>query len=138
VPFPRATRAQVAEDARSAARCALGMQAVLAGINARCRELGLPKVEMRVGIHSGPLVLGAVGSDARLKMTSVGQTVVIAQRLESLGDVEHDFQRSPVRILTSRETRELLGDAFECEALGEFPLKGLPQPVAVFALRGPG
>jgi len=135
VPFPRSTPDEVAADALAAARCALGMASVLRRVNARYRELGLPEVELRVGIHSGPLVLGAVGSDARLKMTSVGQTVVIAQRLESLGDVEHDFRLDPVRILTSARTRELLGDAIACESLGDYPLKGLPQPVHVYALR---
>jgi adenylate cyclase len=132
VPFPRLTPAEIAADALAALRCALGMEAVLRAINARYASLGLPRVEMRVGIHSGPVVLGAVGGEARLKMTSVGQTVVIAQRLEGLGDVEHDFARSPVRILLSRATRDLVGDAAACEALGEFVLKGLPEPVAVY------
>jgi adenylate cyclase len=135
VPFPRATAREVAADALAAAHCALGMEAVLREVNAGYRALGLPEVELRVGIHSGPIVLGAVGSDARLKMTSVGQAVVIAQRLESLADVEHDFEAHPVRILASRQTRELLGDTVACESLGEYPLKGLPQPVGVCAIR---
>jgi adenylate cyclase len=135
VPFPRANRAEVAADARSAARCALAMEPLLRDINARYRARGLPEIELRVGIHSGPVVLGAVGSEARLKMTSVGQTVVVAQRLEGLADVEHDFGAHPVRILVSRETRELLGPEIACEPLGEFALKGLPQPVMVYALR---
>jgi adenylate cyclase len=132
VPFPRASPAEIASDARAAVRCALGMESLLRAINARYAALGLPQVEMRVGIHSGPVVLGAVGGEARLKMTSVGQTVVVAQRLEGLGDVEHDFALHPVRILLSRATRELLGDGARCESLGEFPLKGLPEPVAVY------
>jgi adenylate cyclase len=132
VPFPRATPAEVAADARAAVRCALGMEAQLRAINARHAAQGLPQVEMRVGIHSGPVVLGAVGGEARLKMTSVGQTVVVAQRLEALADVEHDFQIQPVRILVSRATRELLGEGAACESLGEFALKGLPEPVPVY------
>jgi adenylate cyclase len=111
------------------------MEPLLRDINARYRARGLPEIELRVGIHSGPVVLGAVGSEARLKMTSVGQTVVVAQRLEGLADVEHDFGAHPVRILVSRETRELLGPEIACEPLGEFALKGLPQPVMVYALR---
>jgi adenylate cyclase len=137
VPFPRATPAEVAADARAAVHCALGMEAVLRLVNARHRALGLPEIELRVGIHSGPLVLGAVGSEARLKMTSVGQTVVIAQRLESLADVEHDFEAHPVRILASERTSELVRGEIACESLGDFTLKGLPQPVRVYAIRGP-
>jgi adenylate cyclase len=132
VPFPRATRAEIAADARAAVGCARGMEALLRDVNARHRALGYPQVEMRVGIHSGPVVLGAVGSEARLKMTSVGQAVVVAQRLEALADVEHDFQRSPVRILISRDTRALLDDSLACERLGVYPLKGLPDPVEVY------
>jgi adenylate cyclase len=134
VPFPRASPAEIAADALAAVQCALGMDSLLRGINARFRARGLPQIEIRVGIHSGPIVFGAVGSEARLKMTSVGQVVVVAQRLEGLGDVEHDFTRWPVRILVSRDTRELLGDRVAAESLGEFTLKGLPKAVAVYRI----
>jgi adenylate cyclase len=136
VPFAR-SRSEAAADARAAARCALGMEAVLHAINARHAERGLPQVEMRVGLHSGPVVFGAIGSEARLKMTSVGETVIIAERLENLADVEHDYERAPVRILLSEATRALLADLAACHPLGEFTLKGLPRPVAVYRLENP-
>jgi adenylate cyclase len=132
VPFARTSEAEIAEDARRAVRCALDMGATLSRINASYRARGLPTIAMRVGVNTGTVVAGSLGSAERLKYTVVGASVVVAQRLEGLEDVEHDFDTTPCRILVSSETARQLGDAFRLEPLGPRALKGRDEPVSVF------
>ena len=105
-------------------------------LNTRYRERDLPIVQLRIGIHTGTVVAGSLGSAARLKYTVVGASVVVAQRLEALEDVAHDFDTAPCRILISGETAQKLGDAFRLEPLGPRTLKGRDEPVAVFRVLG--
>ncbi|MGH2901242.1 MAG: adenylate/guanylate cyclase domain-containing protein, partial [Solirubrobacteraceae bacterium] len=101
VPFARGNGEEIALDARRAATCALEMSSTLARINASYRERALPTVAMRIGINTGAVVAGSLGSADRLKYTVVGDAVVVAQRLEALDGVEHDFDASPCRVLVS-------------------------------------
>ena len=106
------------------------MGATLSRINASYRARGLPTVAMRIGVNTGTMVAGSLGSADRLKYTVVGDAVVVAQRLEALEDVEHDFDTSPCRVLVSEETARQLGDAFRLEPLGPRALKGKDEPVS--------
>ena len=138
VPFARGSDAEIAADARRAVCCALEMGTTLARINAAYAARDLPTVAMRVGVNTGPVVAGSLGSADRLKYTVVGDAVVVAQRLESLDGVAHDFDASPCRVLISGETARHLDGGFELEALGARALKGKDEPVEVFrVLRGP-
>jgi adenylate cyclase len=136
VPFPRETEEEIAADARQAVRCALAMESALSQLNQDYSERGLPGVAMRVGIHTGPVVLGSLGSAARQRYTAIGSAVVTAQRLESLGEVAHDFEARPCRILISGETETLLDETFKCEGLGSFPLKGREEQIPVYRVLG--
>src|SRR5690606_926272 len=62
LPVVRTTEAARDRDARNAVRCAVAMRATLATVNAACERAGRPTVAMRIGIHTGPLVVGSVGS----------------------------------------------------------------------------
>jgi class 3 adenylate cyclase len=84
------------------------------------------------------VVAGSLGSAQRLKYTAVGDVVVTAQRLESLGRVEHDFERRPCRILISERTRSHLDGSYCCEPLGLVSLKGKGEEVAVHRVVGRG
>jgi adenylate cyclase len=138
VPFPRASDAEIAADARRAVCCALEMGTTLARINAAYAARDLPTVAMRVGVNTGAVVAGSLGSADRLKYTVVGDAVVVAQRLESLDGVAHDFDASPCRVLISGETARHLDGGFELEPLGARAVKGKDEPVEVFrVLRGP-
>ena len=92
---------------------------------------------------------GAFGAEAKMKLrTDAGQRdedsmrprgrfgVALLDFFRRLADVEHDFEAHPVRILASERTRELVCAEVACRSLGDFPLKGLPQPVRVYAIRG--
>jgi adenylate cyclase len=137
VPVPRQSAEAVAEDARRAVRSALAMARALPALNATYAECGLPPVAMKVGIDSGWVVAGELGSAERLKYTSVGGVPVTAQRLESTLAVPQDFEHEPWRILISGRTAELVVGEFDLKAVGAIDLKGKSEPVAVFRVGQP-
>jgi len=114
--------------AKSAVACALDMADALQAFK---RELGAEDLEFDVGIglHSGPAVVGLIGSEKRREYTAIGDTVNLASRIEGL---TKDAKR---RILVSKDTAELCGDAFEFVSCGTFPVKGRAQPVELFEPR---
>jgi adenylate cyclase len=136
VPFARESEPEIAADAQRAVRCALEMGETLTRINASYQARGLPTVAMRIGLNTGAVVAGSLGSADRLKYTVVGDAVVVAQRLESLDGIEHDFDTTPCRVLISGETARRLDDAFRLEALGERALKGKDEPSPVYRVLG--
>ena len=105
-------------------------------INARYGERDLPTVAMRIGVHTGPVVAGSLGSAQRLKYTVVGDAVVIAARLEQTDRVAHDFDRSACRILISGETRRLIEKDFRLETIGPVIAKGKEQPIDMHRVLG--
>jgi len=114
-----------AGHARHAVACALDMADTLRAFK---RELGAEQADFDVGIgvHSGPAVVGLIGSQKRREYTAIGDTVNLASRIEGL---TKDAQR---RILVSRDTMERCGDAFDFVSCGTFPVKGRAQPVELF------
>jgi len=114
------------EHARHAVACALDMADTLQAFK---RELGAQQSDFDVGIglHSGPAVVGLMGSQKRrLEYTAIGDTVNLASRIEGL---TKDAKR---RILVSRDTAERCGAAFDFVSCGTFPVKGRAQPVELF------
>lgn len=71
------------DDADRAIACALEMQAAMDGVNANNRAKGLPELEMGIGINTGNVIVGNVGSDIKVKYTVVGSNVNLAARVES-------------------------------------------------------
>ena len=116
------------EHARHAVACALDMADTLQAFK---RELGAEELDFDVGIglHSGPAVVGLIGSPKRREYTAIGDTVNLASRIEGL---TKDAKR---RILVSRDTMERCGDAFDFVSCGTFPVKGRAQPVELFEPR---
>jgi adenylate cyclase len=78
VPLPRTAEAAISQDAVAAVSCALAMERELKRLNTVWQQEKLPTVEMRIGIFTGPVVGGSLGSAQRLKYTTVGDTVNIA------------------------------------------------------------
>jgi adenylate cyclase len=118
VPLKRESNDEVAKDAINAVACALAMEQEMHRMNERHEGNGLPTVGMRIGIHTGPVLAGCVGSAERMKYTTVGDTVNAAARLESLDRdvVSESPGRRPCRILISDTTAHLLGDRFQPSA----------------------
>ena len=113
------------QHARHAVACALQMADTLQDFK---RELGAAdgNFDVGIGIHTGPAVVGLIGSDRRREYTAIGDTVNLASRIEGL---TKDAKR---RILVSKDTAERCGDAFDFISCGTFPVKGRAQPVELF------
>jgi adenylate cyclase len=93
---------------------------------------------MRVGIATGPIVAGALGSSGRMKYTTVGDNVNIAARLESYDkeSIEWDTSDSPCRILIADSTMSYLDNQFKIRRVGETKLKGKAHTVTIFRVLG--
>ena len=70
-------------DAKRAVACAVEMQLTMAEVNRRCRENGYPEVQQGIGINSGQIVVGNIGSKKRMKYGVVGRNVNLTSRIES-------------------------------------------------------
>jgi class 3 adenylate cyclase/tetratricopeptide (TPR) repeat protein len=90
---------------------------------------GLPPIQMRTGIHTGPVVVGTLGNDLRVEFNAVGDTVNLASRMEGLAE--------PGTILVSEETYRLTEGLFWFEFLGEKKVKGKERPVKAYRVIGP-
>ncbi len=91
-------------------------------------------VRLRIGIHTGPLVVGNIGAPSRVNYTVVGDTVNTAQRLEALGkEVDPDAE---VTILISATTRAQLPVELTTVAAGSHLVEGKAERIDVYQLLG--
>ncbi|MCX5932196.1 MAG: adenylate/guanylate cyclase domain-containing protein [Cyanobacteria bacterium] len=127
VPRSRGER----EEARAAVRAALEMQRGLERLNAELVAAGQAPLRHGIGLHVGEVIAGNLGASQRLEFTVVGASVNVASRLERL---TRSYPDHP--ILISADLLDLLPGELEVEPLGPHPLRGWPEPLMVFALRG--
>jgi adenylate cyclase len=136
VPVPTGDAAQ---GAVAAVGCALAMCAGVSALNDSWKARGGSAVGIRIGVHTGEVVAGTVGSASRMKFTTIGRNVNLASRLESLAALPvqstADFGHC-CRILVSGDTAELVDGRFALRAAGSFELKGIRGPVAVYQVTG--
>ena len=137
VPLASLTEAERARDACQAVACALAMGRALAECNRAWTAAGLPLARQRIGLFSGPAVVGAVGSDARMKYTSLGDTINAAARLEAFVETDPFGGDDRLqRVLIGEPTRRLLGEAFDLEDLGVHGVKGRSEAIHIFRVVG--
>jgi class 3 adenylate cyclase/tetratricopeptide (TPR) repeat protein len=91
------------------------------------RSYGVP-VQIRVGLNSGEVVVRAIGSDLHMDYTAVGQTTHLAARMEQMA--------TPGTILLAPATLQLAEGYVQVAARGPVAVKGLPDPVEIYALTG--
>ncbi|HET9607868.1 MAG TPA: adenylate/guanylate cyclase domain-containing protein [Nitrospira sp.] len=134
VPLKRVSDQEISTDATHAVACAVAMEQEMHRMNDKHEGEGLPTVGMRIGIHTGPVLAGCVGSAERMKYTTVGDTVNAAARLESLDRevVAETPGRHPCRILISETTARFLNGRFQLERLGEVSVKGKAHAIVTF------
>ena len=89
------------------------------------------EVQIRVGLNSGEVVVGSVGTDLRMDYTAVGQTTHLAARMEH-------GRSGPGTVRLTAETLRLAEGHVEVDSLGPMPVKGLAGPVEIFELTGAG
>lgn len=136
-PVPRRTEPEIDADAANAVHCALAMNAAMVRLNEDWKEQHLPTGRLRIGIYTGPAVVGALGGDESLKFTSVGDTVNTASRLENFDSESFSFDTSTSRILIGEETWRRIGGAFETVDLGVHPLKGKAEKIRILRVISP-
>ena len=93
------------------------------------QEKGLWPIKMRIGINTGPVVIGTLGNDLRVEFTAVGDTVNLASRMEGLAE--------PGTTYVTEETFKLTEGLFRFEALGEKQVKGKEMPVKAYRVIAP-
>src|SRR4030095_16903688 len=123
--YPRAHE----DDARRAVHTGLGIVADMGTLNGRLQaEYGVA-LAVRLGIHTGPVVVGAMGGGGRHEHLALGETPNIAARLEGLAP--------PNTVVISAVTAQLVQRAFVLEALGTTGLKGITEPMEVWRVVDP-
>lgn len=121
-PFPRP------DHAAQACRTALEMIGRLRVLQQDWLRRGLPPLEIGVGVNTGPMVVGNMGSTQRFNYTAMGDHVNLGSRLEGL----NKFYGT--RILLSEYTRAEIGDEFLLREIDAVRVKGKQQPVTIFEL----
>jgi class 3 adenylate cyclase/tetratricopeptide (TPR) repeat protein len=118
------------DHARRACFAALRMLDDIAEYAAELRRKHGLNFSARIGINSGEVVAGAIGTGGGSAYTAIGHTVGLAQRMEALAE--------PGKAYLTEAAAELAHGFFALEDLGEFEIKGASRPVRVFELAGVG
>jgi adenylate cyclase len=121
-----------ADHADHAVDAALDMVEALAALNARWKAEGRPEIDIGIGINTGPMIAGNIGSDAIMSYTVIGDAVNLGSRLESLN------KQYGTRIIISDATRARLSRPYRLRPLGDVVVKGKTLPVAIFEVVGRG
>jgi adenylate cyclase len=119
-----------ADHAEHAVDAALDMLEELQRLNERWMAEGRPELDIGIGVHTGPMIAGNIGSEAIMSYTVIGDSVNLGARLESLN------KNYGTRIIISDATRAALPDRYVFRPLGDVVVKGKTQPVAIFEVVG--
>ena len=114
---------------RLAVQAAFEMQEAMDVVNASLEARGLPTLQLGVGLHSGELIAGPVGSAERKEYTVIGDTVNTAQRCESVARGEH-------RLMITEAVAAVVRPFTELVAVEPMHLKGKAEPVQLFNVVG--
>lgn len=129
VPIPSTTEEAIARDAQNAVRCSIAMATRLASLNQQWQAQNRPTATIRIGISTGTVVIGSLGSSQRLDYTTIGDSVNVASRLESY---DKSSENSLCRILVNETTYLLSQACCQAEPIGSVTLRGREQPVKVY------
>ncbi len=118
------------DDAARAVACAIDMQRAMERVNQMNATAGYPPIGMGIGLNTGEVIVGSVGSEKRAKYTVLGSHVNLAARIEGYS-VQGD-------VLVSPSTRAAVGPILEIAAEVRVEPKGVNEPVTISYVRGIG
>jgi adenylate cyclase len=118
------------DDAQRAVACAVAMQLAMAAINEQNRLEDLPEIEMGIGVHTGQVVVGNIGSPERMKYGVVGSHVNLTSRIQSC--------TTGGQILVSETTRQEVGPILKTGKQMEVKAKGVEHPITIYEVLGIG
>jgi len=117
------------DDAPRALHAALGILAAMDGLNHRLPPAAAGvRLTVRIGVHTGEVVVGEVGPDARHERLAIGETPNVAARIQGVAQ--------PGTVAVSDATYPLVRGQFDCVPLGAHALRGLAQPMPVYRIEG--
>ncbi len=124
--------APLAQEDHAVRACyaALRMQEAIRSYSEMLRQSQGIEIQIRVGLNSGEVIVGAIGNDLRMDYTAVGQTTNLAARMEQLA--------TPGTIRLTEHTLRLVEGYIQVKPLGPVPVKGLQEPVEVYEVLGAG
>ncbi len=127
------------DHAKRACRAALEIEKALVEDNKIRQEKGLAPINIRIGIHSGLAVAGNIGAKGRVNYTLIGDTVNIAQRLESLGKEILTKSMQTAKTLISSTTRNYIKDeqGMNAQLKGNYALRGSENETEAYELTNP-
>ena len=120
--YPRAHE----DSASRAVHGGLAILEAMEGFNAELQVARGVKISVRIGVHTGLVVVGGVGGDGRREQLALGETPNVAARIQALAE--------PGRMLVSASTHELVRGSMCAEDLGPHRLKGIEEPVRLFRI----
>ena len=125
-----------ADHAASACRAAIAMRDTMRRFNERRRMLGEALIRIRIGVHTGPAIVGNIGAPGRTDFTVVGDTVNLAQRLEQMAkSVTVDAAERDAVILLSADVVNGLDGPYALLSLGVRDVPGRDEGLMVFRLK---
>ena len=119
---------QKSDDAIRSVACAIDMQLAMITVNQRIQKMGFPELELGIGINTGEVVVGNIGSQFRTKYGLIGSNVNLTARIESytIGG----------QILISENTLKACGDTVQVNNTFEVLPKGLAKPINIYDING--
>lgn len=118
------------DDARRAIACAVDMQLAMTPVNEEMNKLGLPPLKMGIGINTGEVVVGNIGSAKRTKYGIVGSQVNLTYRIESF--------TTEGQILISQSTLNDAGEGVQIDGEKHVQAKGIKEPITIYDIGGIG
>ncbi|MHC0062193.1 adenylate/guanylate cyclase domain-containing protein [Nostoc sp. UIC 10890] len=118
------------DDALRAVTCACAMQLAMGGVNEKMKTLGWPPLEMGIGINTGEVIVGNIGSEKRTKYGIVGSQVNLTYRIESY--------TSGGQILISEQTFQEVGSSVRIIGQKQVQPKGVSQEITIYEVYGVG